>query len=153
MIEGAIILVADDSRDDVELLRRAFQKAGIDIPIRSVRDGDEAIKYLDSSAGKEAAEQDCPLLLLLDLHMPRRTGFAVLEWMKQQPHIQSLPTIIFTDSDQEKDIQRCFSLGARGYWVKPSKFEDLVKLSVNLKSILGRVTKRVDHDYPALAAA
>jgi CheY-like chemotaxis protein len=152
MIDGATILVADDSQDDIELLRRAFQKAGLNVPIRCLNDGEEVIDYLESNVSG-GSEEDYPLLLLLDLHMPRRTGFAVLDWIRQQPHLQSFPTIIFTDSEQEKDIEHSFRLGAHGYWIKPSRFEDLVRMSVRLKDILGRVTRRVDREFPVLAAA
>jgi CheY-like chemotaxis protein len=152
MIDGATILVADDSQDDVELLRRAFQKAGLHIPIHCVSDGDEVIEYLSQDVNA-SGHSEYPLLLLLDLHMPRRTGFAVLDWMRQQPHLHNLPTIIFTDSDQEEDIQHSFQLGAHSYWIKPSRFEDLVKMSAKLKEILGRVTKRVDREFPVLVAA
>src|ERR1044071_5393846 len=102
MIETAPILVADDNSDDVELLKRALQKAGVTNPVRYVCDGNEAITYLkenDGSGAAASAESPCPLLMLLDLNMPHCSGFRVLDWLRRQPHLQSLPTVVFTNSN------------------------------------------------------
>ena len=143
MIDAATILVADDSADDVELLKRAIQKAGIKNPIRSLTDGLQVIDFLKDSSSLTDSDAACPLLMLLDLNMPRCTGFAVLRWLREQPHLQNLPIIVVSNSDQPSDIEKSFRLGAHGYWVKPSRFEDLQKLALDLKERLTDVVRRV----------
>jgi CheY-like chemotaxis protein len=95
MLDAATILVADDSPDDVELLRRAFERAGIDNPIECARDGQEVMQYLRNRA---SSGDGLPLLLLLDLNMPRCPGLGVLAWLRQEPHLPKLPTIVLSDS-------------------------------------------------------
>jgi CheY-like chemotaxis protein len=153
MTNRATILVADDCLDDLELLKRAFQRAGVDNPLACVRDGHEAIDYLQQKANSAGSESAWPLLLLLDLNMPRCTGFAVLDWLRRQPNLRALPTIVISDSDERKDIEHSFRLGAHSYWVKPSRFEDLVVMVGKLKDILNRVAERVESESPALVAA
>ena len=153
MIDAAPILVADDNSDDVELLKRAMVKAGLPNPIRFVTDGCQAIEYLQQSSELSTATASCPLLMFLDLNMPRCTGFGVLNWLRQQPHLRSLPTIVFSNSDQPSDIENSFRLGAQCYWVKPSRFEDLVKLMIRLKDILRDVASRLEPDAPLPVAA
>src|SRR4051812_10300998 len=104
---SAAILVAEDNTDDIELLRRAFDKAGLDNPVYYVRDGDEAIDFLKGH-GSDACGPACPLLLFLDLNMPKCPGFEVLEWLHQQPHLRSLPTIVLSNSDERADIENSF---------------------------------------------
>jgi CheY-like chemotaxis protein len=151
MIEAATILVADDSADDIELLKRAFQKAGVNNPIHYVTDGAEAIDYLRDNA--KASGAGCPLLMLLDLNMPRQTGFAVLDWLRQQPQLQSLPTIVLSNSDRPSDIEQSFCLGAQSYWTKPSRFEDLVKMMVRLREVLANVADKLDRELPVAVLA
>jgi CheY-like chemotaxis protein len=153
MIDAAPILVADDSTDEVELLRRAVKKAGLNNPVQFVSDVEQAIHYLKPGTQSSAAGTACPLLLFLDLNLPRSTGFAVLDWLRQQPELQSLPTIVFSNSDRQADIEQSFRLGAHGYWVKPSRFEDLVKMMVHLKEILARVALKVESDAALLLPA
>ena len=153
MIEAATILVADDSSDDIELLKRAIQKAGLKNPVCYVSDGQQAMDYLKGDSRSDTCGSACPLLLFLDLNMPRCTGFAVLDWLRQQPHLRNLPTIVFSNSDHQSDIDHSFRLGAHGYWVKPSRFEDLVKMMLHLKEILSNVARKVEDDDAVPAAA
>ena len=136
MIDSATILVADDSSDDVELLKRAIQKAGLKNPVRFLDDGHAVMEYLRKTG--DSAESPYPLLMFLDLNMPRCPGFAVLDWLRQQPEFQNLPTIVFTNSELDSDREQSLRLGAHGYWVKPSRFEDLVILMQRLKEVLVR---------------
>ena len=153
MIESATILVADDSSDDIEILKRAFQEAGLNNPITSVSSGDEAIEFLQRGEQGSGSDQACPLLMLLDLNMPGSTGFSVLDWLRRQPNLRSLPTIVWSNSDQPADIENCFRLGAHGYWIKPSRFEDLVKMITRLKELLVQIVRKLDPELPASVPA
>jgi CheY-like chemotaxis protein len=119
------ILIADDDADDIFLLQRAFSKAGINANLHFVRDGDEAIRYLQSS---DQQRNPTPDLLLLDLKMPRVDGFSVLQWLREQPGLKRLLVAVLTSSEARIDINRAYDLGANSYLVKPFGNDHLIKL-------------------------
>jgi CheY-like chemotaxis protein len=114
-----VVLLADDNADDVLALRHALRRAGIDVPLQVVEDGEEAIAYL-RGVGKFSNRAEFPLpdLLLLDLRMPKLDGFEVLEWLRQQPSLAPLRTIVLTMSDDVFDVDRAFALGANSFLTK-----------------------------------
>ena len=128
-----VVLLADDDPNDVFLLQRAFQKTNIANPLRVVRDGEEAMAYLsgqDQYADRQ--RHPLPVLLLLDLKMPRKSGFEVLRWLRQQAGLKRLPVVVLTSSNQNPDINKAFDLGANSYIVKPGGFDSLVEMVKNL---------------------
>jgi len=130
MTEHALILVAEDREDDILLIRRAFTKARVVNPMQIVRDGEETLAYLKGE-GKFAnrAEYPLPGLLLLDLKMPRMDGFEVLRWVRQQPGLKTLRVVVLTSSDDIRDVNLAYQLGANSFLVKPGEFERFVDLS------------------------
>ena len=120
------MLVAEDRDEDVEILKLAFQKAQVNEPLHFVSNGEEAIEYL-TGAGRFAnrAEYPLPRVLLLDLKMPLKGGFEVLEWLRLQPGLRRLLVVIFTSSELPEDVNRAFDLGANSYLVKPHDFRTL----------------------------
>src|SRR5687768_16993926 len=105
MSTPATILLAEDNENDALLMRHAFKKAGISNPLVRVRDGEEAIDYLAGhGVYADRRAYPFPALLLLDLKMPRRDGFEVLEWIKADPSLRRLPVTVLTSSDQQLDI-------------------------------------------------
>jgi len=129
MLEPALILLAEDEEDHVALIRRAFKQAHLVNPLHAVHDGEETIEYLKGE-GKYAnrAEYPLPALLLLDLKMPRQNGFEVLKWIRQQPGLSSLRVIVLTGSDDLRDVNRAYQLGANSFLVKPADFEQFVSV-------------------------
>ena len=129
-----VILYADDEPDDVFFMRRAFEQAGIEQPLHTVHDGSEAIAYL-SGQGQYTDRKLYPLpsLILLDLNMPRSSGFDVLNWIRATPALAALPVLVMSSSGQECDIKCASLLGANGYLVKPGKPEDLLGIVTALK--------------------
>ena|SRR5258706_15146892 len=129
MIEKATVLLAEDDPDDVLLTQLAFEKALLANPLQVVRDGEEAIAYLKGE-GQYADRQRFPLpiLLLLDLKMPKATGFEVLEWLRTQSGLTALPVAIMTSSDQDPDVARAYDLGADSYLNKPPDAAALLAL-------------------------
>src|SRR3954452_13035015 len=123
------ILMAEDDKNDVFFLERAFKQAQIANPVNRVRDGEEAIAYLKGE-GIYADREKYPLpyLMLLDLKMPRKNGFEVIQWVREQPGLKRLPLVILTSSKEDPDINRAYELGANTYLVKPVKFEGLVEM-------------------------
>ncbi len=133
MAQRKTVLVADDDENDIKLLMRAFQKAGIDVSICSVRDGEEAMEYLQG--GKQFADRiafPIPVLMLLDLKMPRANGFEVLQWVRTQSGLKRMLVVVMTSSDEPQDIDRAYDLGANSFLKKPSDFTALTALSQRL---------------------
>ena len=128
-----VVLLADDDPNDVFLLQRAFQKTNIANPLQVVRDGEEAMAYLSGQAQyADRQRHPLPVLLLLDLKMPRKSGFEVLRWLRQQAGLKRLPVVVLTSSNQNPDINKAFDLGANSYIVKPGGFDSLVEMVKNL---------------------
>jgi CheY-like chemotaxis protein len=124
------MLVAEDRAEDIEILKLAFKKAQVHVTLRFVQNGAEVIDYLKGE-GRFAnrAEYPMPRLLLLDLKMPLKNGFDVLEWLRSEPGLRRLLVIVFTSSDLPHDIDRAFDLGANAYLLKPGKFERLQEIA------------------------
>lgn len=128
-----VILLAEDDPNDVLLIQRAFQRNHVANPVQVVRDGDEALAYLSGQAPFADRERHpLPVLMLMDLKMPRKSGLEVLEWVRQQPGLKRLPIIVLTSSNQSPDINRAYELGANSYLVKPAGFDSLLDLVKNL---------------------
>jgi CheY-like chemotaxis protein len=122
----ATILVVEDDPDDRDLLARAFRKAGVAMPLRFAVDGDEAVAYLGTAV--DDLPESGPAVILLDLKLPRRSGFEVLEWVKGHPVLRRVPVIILTSSREDVDLRRAYDLGANSYLVKPARPEDLLRM-------------------------
>jgi CheY-like chemotaxis protein len=127
--DGAIVLLVEDLHADVLLIRRAFTKSGTNVHLRVVGDGETAIDYLAGRAVHADRDQHpLPELVLLDLKLPGRSGFEVLQWLRGQPGLRRLPVAVLTSSAQAADVDRAYELGANSYLVKPVEFERLVEL-------------------------
>jgi len=128
------VLIAEDDPSDVFLLQRAFTAAGVPAALHFVRDGQEAIDYLGGEASfADRASYPLPDLMLLDLKMPRLNGFDVLEWLRKQPGLRRLLVTILTSSDQARDIDRAYDLGANSYLLKPHGTHELSELVMRLQ--------------------
>jgi len=125
------VLVADDDENDVFLLRRAFQKAGLSHTLIHVRDGQEAINYLSGKTSQNGDHAKLKLLLL-DLKMPLVDGFDVLLWLRTRPEPICLPVVVFSSSSMHDDKTRAKDLGATDYLSKPTDPEELMILAKGL---------------------
>ncbi|MBD2679480.1 MULTISPECIES: response regulator [Nostoc] len=127
--EQQTILLAEDDSNQVLLIRRALHKANLMQPLQVVSNGEAAISYLCGEG--EYADRErypLPILFLLDLKMPRKSGFEVLEWLKQQPELKRLPVIVLTTSKETTDVHKAYDLGVNSYLVKPVAFNDLTAM-------------------------
>jgi len=126
MIQDPIVLLVDDSENDVVLMRIVFERAGFVQPLQRAFDGNEAIAYLrgDGRYG-DRAQFPLPTVMLLDLNMPRKNGFEVLEWIRRQPALERLHVYVLTASSRPEDIERAYHLGANSYLVKPGNLDGL----------------------------
>jgi CheY-like chemotaxis protein len=120
VVEGVEILLVEDSDDDAELTIRAIKSNKIANRIELVRDGVEALAYLEG-------DRPLPRLILLDLKLPRMNGLDVLRSIRASPRTRLLPVVVLTSSREEPDIARAYELGVNSYIVKPVEFEGFVK--------------------------
>ncbi|UCD04857.1 MAG: response regulator [candidate division WOR-3 bacterium] len=136
------VLLVEDDHNDVLLIKRAFQKVKIANPIIVLNDGEQAISYL---AGREPyIERPLPVLILLDLKLPRKSGHEVLEWLRQQQTLKRLPVVVLTASSESSDINRAYDLGANSYLVKPVTFGALVEMVKTLNLYWMILNKRAE---------
>jgi CheY-like chemotaxis protein len=127
------ILMVDDDPDDFFLARDALRETGIPNDFELVADGEELMDYL-YRRGKFLSLQNSPLpiLILLDLNMPRKDGREALAEVKKDPDFCGIPIVVFTTSKEDKDISYCYDLGASLYITKPATFDALVEVMKKL---------------------
>ena len=113
------ILLVEDNPVDVDLTRRAFARQKISNPIEVARDGEEAVAWMQR--WEEGAP--LPVVILLDLKLPRVSGLEVLRQLKTHPRFSSIPVVILTTSAEESDVKGAYALGANSYIVKPVDFD------------------------------
>lgn len=125
---GSVLLVEDDP-NDVLLIKRAFTKANLQIHMHVLDNGEAAVSYLAGTGDYGDRDQHpLPILLLLDLKLPCRSGHEVLAWLRQQPSLKRLPVVVLTSSQEMGDINRAYDLGANSYLVKPVAFNALIEI-------------------------
>jgi CheY-like chemotaxis protein len=123
------LLIVEDNEDDIFFVERIFKQIGARCELRFARDGIEAIEYLSGQgAFKDRAKYPMPTIILMDLKMPRRNGFEVLEWMHNQPEIKLIPTIVVTSSTLQEDVTRAYRLGANAVMNKPVDKDSLLQM-------------------------
>ncbi|HEX4119779.1 MAG TPA: response regulator [Verrucomicrobiae bacterium] len=121
-----VILHADDDANDRLLVQIACARAGLSCNLRAVADGEEAISYVNGDgAYGDRAQHPFPDLLLLDLKLPRKSGFEVLEWIRSNSEMRNLPVIILSSSSHEKDVMEARELGATDFFTKPVSIRQL----------------------------
>jgi CheY-like chemotaxis protein len=128
MTDTAPVLLVEDDPNDVLLTELAFEEARLPNALHVVRDGQEAVAYL-AGEGPYGDRRRHPLpgLILLDLKLPRRSGFEVLAWIRGHPVLRRLPVVVLTSSREAADIDRAYGLGASSYIVKPVAHEGLLE--------------------------
>ena len=131
--EEIFILIAEDDADDRFLLQAAFEENGFTDRLHFVENGVEVLDYLNSIEPKEN-EKHFPRFILLDLNMPKKDGREVLKELKQNPELKKIPVVIFSTTNNEQEMRRCYELGANSYITKPNSFESLLKTVAALRS-------------------
>ncbi|MCI0748548.1 MAG: response regulator [Verrucomicrobia subdivision 3 bacterium] len=121
MNKGHTILIAEDDPNDVFFLKISFRDSGISNPVQFVSDGEEAIAYLEGT-GSFADRRLHPLpgLVLLDLKMPRKSGFEVISWMRHHSAFKLIPIIVLSGSAIVEDVNRAYEMGVNAYMIKPA---------------------------------
>jgi CheY-like chemotaxis protein len=133
------VLLVEDDLNDIFLVKRAFKMAQVKNPLQIVTDGQEAILYLKAE-GKYADRSAYPVpkLIVMDIKMPRKTGFEVLEWVKGDGRpTRRIPIVIVSSSDNPSDINRAYELGANAYMVKPMDYRAVEHLFQSITQYWG----------------
>jgi CheY-like chemotaxis protein len=133
-IMSQTILIVEDEQSDVLLLRLALQKVGVANPMQVVTTGREALDYLEG-AGKFSQRDLFPLpfLVLLDLKLPYVMGLDVLKWMRQNGEFKSTIVIVFSSSNEGRDVAGAYEAGANAYLVKPPSVEKRLVMAQAIK--------------------
>jgi len=125
MLQNRPILLVEDNPMDVDLTRRAFTRRKVINPFEVATDGEEALKLI---LGWENGEP-LPVVILLDINLPKINGLDVLRVYKRHPTLQQVPVIVLTGSDEDRDIQAAYDLGANSYIVKPVDFGKFIDVA------------------------
>ncbi|MFN7025431.1 MAG: response regulator [Pseudorhizobium sp.] len=120
--EVTIVMVEDDE-GHARLIEKNVRRAGVSNEIIPFTDGNSALDFILGSDRTGVSTQDRHLLILLDLNLPDMSGIDILEKVKSNPHAKRLPVVILTTTDDEREIQRCYDLGANVYITKPVDYD------------------------------
>jgi CheY-like chemotaxis protein len=130
MTANRALLLVEDNEDDVFLMRRALKGANVANPLFVAEDGQQALDYL-GGVGKynDRGRYPLPAVVFLDLKLPLISGHDVLAWIRRQAELDNVIVIVLTSSNEASDLNRCYSLGANSYLVKPPTPEQLEELA------------------------
>ena len=122
------ILLVEDNPHDAELTIRALRKSNLANRVNHVKDGEEALDYLFGTGGNSVRDvHDNPKLVLLDLKLPKVDGIEVLRCIKTDERTKCIPVVVLTSSNEDRDLNECYGLGANSYIVKPVEFKDFLR--------------------------
>jgi CheY-like chemotaxis protein len=130
------VLHVDDDANDTALLQAAARKANLTFTLQNVEDFEQTMAYLNGEGVySDRTRHPLPSLILLDLKMPRATGFEVLGWIRNNPGTGHMPVVVLSGSELQEDVRRAYTVGANSYLVKPLGFEALVSLVKNIYTV------------------
>lgn len=153
MTQEAHVLLVEDDPSDFRLIQRAFNKLSNNFRIFRLVDGEEAVSYMSGDPPFDnRAVHPMPEVLLLDIKLPRRSGFEVLQWLRRQSSpLRRLPVIMLTSSRHGADVNRAYDLGANSYLVKPDNNSQLEQLASRFKEYWLNLNETPDlHAGPSL---
>jgi CheY-like chemotaxis protein len=146
------IMLLEDDENDVLIFKKALQKAGIANPVYRVRDGQEGIHYMAGDGEfVDRLRFPLPKVIICDLEMPRKTGLEFLAWLKRNPELMVIPTIVLTSSQEDRDVAHAYVLGANAYFLKPGSFLEMQTLVNRIRDYWSSAIKpkRMDHPDPS----
>jgi len=129
MIINRPILLVEDNPMDVDLTLRAFAKRQLTNPIEVARDGEEALAWVS----RWEAGESKPVVILLDLKLPKVNGLEVLKELKSHDSLNTIPIVVLTSSSEDGDIQEAYRLGANSYIIKPVNFDKFMDVAKQIE--------------------
>jgi CheY-like chemotaxis protein len=129
----AEIALIEDNSADVDLILLALRLSGIDVSVKVLPDGEQAFKYVDLL---DSGSLHCPLLFVLDLNLPKRSGQDVLRKIRQSPVCSSIPVVVFSSSSADLDKREATRLGANSYFTKPADLDEFLAIGERFKPFL-----------------
>jgi CheY-like chemotaxis protein len=133
------VLVIEDNESDVFLIREAVEMSKLPVVVHVVKDGEQAVQFFDRADADASAP--CPALVLLDINLPKKEGGEVLKHMRQSRRCAAALVLVVSSSDSPRDRQQMKSLGADGYFRKPSEYDAFMQLGEVVKTLLTRHTE------------
>ena len=127
-----VILLVEDSFDDVELIRRAFHRCKITNPLVVLHTGEEAVAYFQDAQADYGENADEPVLVLLDLNLPRLKGIEVLKTEAARSFLKRCPVVVLSGVDEMKQVNECYKLGATSFFIKPITDAEIMNLVRNI---------------------
>ena len=131
------ILLVEDNPMDVDLTLRAFARRKLTNPIHVARDGAEALAWISRWDGGE----QIPVVILLDLKLPKVDGLEVLRVLKGHAVWHTIPVVVLTSSGEDRDVKEAYDLGANSYIVKPVDFEKFLEVAAHIRALLERAER------------
>ncbi len=121
--KAVTIVMIEDDEGHARLIEKNIRRAGVNNEIKPFSDGTSALTFLFGPDGSGEVSAGRHLLVLLDLNLPDMTGVDILEKIKANPHTKRSPVVVLTTTDDAREIQRCYDLGANVYITKPVNYE------------------------------
>ena len=144
------IILVEDAEPDVLLVREALEQSGLDFKLMVFDDGEQGVDFVDSMDRDSSLAR--PHLFLLDLNLPKKTGGQILERVRQSPTCGKIPVVILTSSDSNKDKAQAAVLNATGYFRKPSRLDEFMKLGPYIRNLLTeQIAEQTETDGGTLA--
>jgi chemotaxis family two-component system response regulator Rcp1 len=137
------ILLIEDNLGDIRLIQEVLKDTDPRPELHVIKDGEQALFYLNKAEGFEDAVT--PHFILLDLNLPKKDGREVLEYIKKDDRLKRIPVIIFSSSEAEKDIMKAYDLHANCYIVKPFDFNQFSKVMGSIQNFWLKVVKLPDY--------
>jgi CheY-like chemotaxis protein len=140
IVQPLVILLAEDDDGHATLVSRNLKRAGIANDLVHVSDGQEALDYVRCEGAYHSRKPDGPLLLLLDINMPRMDGVEVLRQIKKDEDTAQIPVMMLTTTDDPREVERCYKLGCSVYITKPVEYDAFVE-AVHRLGLLLQIVK------------
>jgi CheY-like chemotaxis protein len=134
------VLLVDDSPMDVDLARRAFAARKLSNPLAVARDGEEALAHIS----RWEAGECIPVVILLDIKLPRMSGLDVLQQIKTHPRFSAIPVVMLTTSSETSDVAMAYQLGANSYIVKPMEFDEFLEVAGQIDTYWCALNRSMD---------
>lgn len=144
------ILLAEDNPRDIELTLEAISDPDLAKHVVVVKDGVEALEYLNYEGRYKTRNKANPAVVLLDIKMPRMDGMEVLQEIRSNPSLKNLPVVMLTSSREKSDLKKCYDLGANAYVVKPVNFKEFMVTIKNVGLFWASINEHPSQDDVAI---